>query len=512
MPDTLQSLASVSREAARMTVENRVIQQAYRYALDPTPRQVRQFTSHVGGARVAYNQGLAWIAEALDAYAAEKAEGVSKPTTKIPGHFDLCKMWTAWKDTAQWTDRDTGEVTEGVPWVSNNFVGTYQAALRDAHMAWKRFFDSKKGALAGPRVGRPRFKKKGKSRSSFQVHGTVLRVVDAKHVKLPKIGVVKVHESTKKLGRRLRKGIVPCPQCKGTTVVPAEEGKTGETKKCKSCSGKGSLPAARIVRGTVSQDSSGRWFISFTVEVVREIRTSPSLRQRKGGVVGVDFGVRDIATLSSGEVIENPRYLESNLRKLKRAQQSLSRCSSGSARSVKARKRVGRIHARVRYLRSDYIHKTTSDLVHRYAVIGIEGWDVQRTAQYGSKDIPKKIRADRNRALAEAGIGEARWQIGSKSFWYGAKSVTVDKHHPTGRQCSACGTVKTKPVPQTQDEYRCFVCGFVCDRRMNTAKSIANIAAKIVQERNDARSGRESLNAHGGEVSPAEPSSSGRSS
>src|SRR5690554_3383935 len=121
-----------------MPVENRLIQQAFVFALDATPRQQRAFASHAGGARFAYNWGIQKIAEALDAREAEKAAGQT-PATKIPGHFDLCRMWTEWKNTAQWVDRETGEVTAGVPWVSRNFVGTYQAALRDAAAAWKRF-------------------------------------------------------------------------------------------------------------------------------------------------------------------------------------------------------------------------------------------------------------------------------------------------------------------------------------------------------------------------------------
>src|SRR5690606_17384722 len=171
-----------------MPVENRLIQQAFVFALDATPRQQRAVASHAGGARVADNWGIQKIAEALDAREAEKAAGQT-PATKIPGHFHLCRVRTERKTTAQGVDREPGAATAGVPCVSRNFVGTSQAALRDSAVAWKRFFDSRSGKLAGRRVGRPRFKKKGRSRESFQVHGAQLRVVDAHHVQLPKIGV-----------------------------------------------------------------------------------------------------------------------------------------------------------------------------------------------------------------------------------------------------------------------------------------------------------------------------------
>src|SRR5690606_16583294 len=158
-----------------MPVENQLIQQAYVFARDATPRQQRAFASHAGGARFAYNWGLQRIADALDAREAAKTAGL-KPTTRVRGHFALSQAWPQWKDTTARTDRHTGEVTGGVTWVAENCVGTYQAALRDAAGAWKRFFDSRAGRLAGRRVGRPRFKKKGRSRASFQVHGAQLQV------------------------------------------------------------------------------------------------------------------------------------------------------------------------------------------------------------------------------------------------------------------------------------------------------------------------------------------------
>lgn len=490
-----------------MPVEQRLVQQAYVFALDATPRQQRAFASHAGGARFAYNWGLQRIAEALDARQAEKTAGL-KPTTRVPGHFDLCKAWTQWKDTTEWTDRDTGEVTVGVPWVARNFVGTYQAALRDAAAAWKRFFDSRAGRLAGRRVGRPRFKKKGRSRASFQVHGAQLQVVDAHHVKLPKVGVVKTHESTRKLLRRIRKGDTTCPTCKATGQVPGKD----TPKKCPACKGSGRVPVARLVRGTVSQGSDGRWSIALTVEVVREIRTGPSDRQRAGGTIGVDLGVRSLVVTSAGEQFEHPRHLEAALDRLAAAQRALARCQPGSRRRAKAAARVARLHARVANLRRDATHKLTSRLVHSHERIGVEGWDVQQTAQRGSADVPKRVRRDRNRVLADANLGELRWQLQSKAAWYGCQVQVADRHAATGRTCSACGQVRAKPVPPFEEQFTCPACGWCGDRRWNTARVLAAVARGEHRQHNDASSGGESVNARGGDVRPAALRRGGRSS
>ena len=145
------------------------VQQAYRFALDPTPRQQRMLASHAGGARFAYNWGNARIIEALDARESEKAE-IGEAKTRVPSHFDLCKEWTAWKD-AHLDDPEPpeGERRTSTAWVSENFVGSYQAALRDAAKAWGDFFKSRSGKRAGRPLGRPRFKKRGE-RDSARVY------------------------------------------------------------------------------------------------------------------------------------------------------------------------------------------------------------------------------------------------------------------------------------------------------------------------------------------------------
>lgn len=469
-----------------MPVEVRTVQQAYKFALDPTPRQARMLASHAGGSRFAYNWGNARIMAALDARDAERADG-GQAETKVPGHFDLCKQWTAWKDEHLGDpEPPEGERRTSTRWVSENFVGSYQAALRDAAKAWSDYFKSRSGKRAGRPLGRPKFKKRGKSRDSFQVHGQTLRIVSAdgdrlrfrgRHaargstrdmIVLPKIGPVFLAESGRKLRRRTDKG------------------------------------TARIVRGTVSRDSSGRWLISLTAEVQREVRTGPSLRQLKGGTAGVDFGVRELATLSDGTVIPNPRHLEAALGKLGRAQRAAARCEPGSKRRAKALRRAGRVYARVRHLRLDGLHKVTSGIVHGYSAVTVEGWDVQEAVRYRKagkadpkkkRDVPAKVRAGRNRAMADTGIGIARWQLKSKAAWYGCQVTVTDKHAPTGRTCSACGTVKAKPVPPADELFTCEACGTQMPRRLNSARVLAAVPV--------APSTGETRNARGGDVSPA---------
>ena len=451
-----------------MPVETITVQQAYRFALDPTPRQGRAFASHAGAARFAYNWGIARVGQALDERTEQRAAG-AQPTTKVPGHFDLCKLWTAHKNNP----------ANGLGWVAQNFVGTYQAALRDAAGAWKVFFDSRTGRRKGRPMGRPRFKKKGRSRDSFQVHGTTLQVTDSRHVKLPKIGEVRVHEPTRKLRRRLANG------------------------------------TARLVRGTVTRGAH-RWYISLTVEIQREIRTAPSARQRAGGTVGVDLGVKHLATLSTGEHIANPRHLAAATRRLAAAQRALSRTAKGSNRRRRAAARVARIHTQVTNLRTNATNQLTSRLVHQHAVIAVEDLNVAgmtRSAR-GTIDNPgRNVRqkAGLNRAILDGAFATIRWQLDHKTRWYGSRLAVIGRFEPSSKTCSACGTAKTT-LPLAERTFTCESCGLVIDRDHNAARNIAVWAdEQDVGSGDVAPSAEETQNARGGLVSPAVPRGRGRS-
>jgi putative transposase len=421
------------------------VQQAYKFVLDPTPRKQRALASHAGGARYAYNWGLAQVALALDAYAAEKATGVEKPTTTIPGHFDLCKAWTRFKD----------DPASEVPWVGENFVGTYQAALRDAAVAWRNFFASRSGKRAGRRMGRPRFKSKHRSAPAFQVHGTSLRMVDGSHINLPKIGTVKIA---------------------GKVRLPGFTDRNARTaRKLARAVRKG---RARLVRATITRSASGAWWCSVTAEVQRDIPTGPTRRQRTNGTLGLDVGVRDLAVDSHGRVYPNPRQLDAALADLRAAQRALSRTRKDSRRREKARRRVGAIHERVRLQRKDALDRITTDLARNYALIGVEGWDVQQVMRDGSKAVPRQLRRDRNRGLADAAIGIARWQLEYKTSWYGSALIKGDPQQETGRTCSACGQVRAKPVPLADEQFSCPSCGHRLPRRVNTARVMAQTAAR----------------------------------
>ena len=115
------------------------------------------------------------------------------------------------------------------------------------------------------------------------------------------------------------------------------------------------LPAdAEISSATVSE-KNGRWFVTVLTEVEVAEYVTPAMP-----VVGVDLGIKSLAVLSSGEVIENPKHLRVAQRKLKRLQRAVTRRKKGSGRRKDAVRRLGKQHERVANKRKDAINKFTT--------------------------------------------------------------------------------------------------------------------------------------------------------
>lgn len=230
---------------------------------------------------------------------------------------------------------------------------------------------------------------------------------------------------------------------------------------------------AKVKRITVSQ-RAGRWYASLTVE-----REEPAVREApNGGAVGVDLGVKTLATLSNGTVIENPRYLRKSERKLKRAQQALSRKTAGSNRRAKARAKVARLHAHVANQRLDAMHKLTTRLAETFSDISIE--DLHVAGMVKNHHLAKSI--------MDAAFGEFRRQLEYKTTRSGARLHVVNRWYRSSKTCSGCGRVKAK-LSLSERTYRCDSCGLVLDRDLNAAINI-----------HVAGSAPETLNAHGATV------------
>ena len=388
------------------------VTQAYRFALDPTPAQERALRSHAGAARFAWNWGLG---KCRERYAAERRWYCGA---------ELHRLWNQVK-----------KADPALGWWEQNSKCAYQESLRDLDRALRDFAKSRNGQRKGKRLGFPRFKKRGKGRDSFRLTGAVRCGRGA--VTLPRLGVVKTHESTGKLARRLENG------------------------------------SARILSATVSRTAQ-RWHVSFTVEVDRAV---PERHPRPGTAIGIDLGVKSLITAvdDTGTVITipGPKPLSAGLRRLRRASRAHSRKKPGSAGRRKAAARLARLHARIAHLRGDALHKATSMLAARYETVVAE--DLNVAGMTRNRRLA--------RALADQGFGTARRMLSYKTGWHGGSLVLADRWYPSSKTCSGCGTVKAK-LGLSERTYRCDGCGLVLDRDVNAARNLLSLAASGAERRN----------------------------
>ena len=376
--------------------------------------------SHAGAARFAWNWGLARCQQRY------QAEG------RWYSGMELHKLWNAGK-----------KADPALAWWAENSKCVYQEAFRDLDRALRDFIRSKQGQRKGKRLGFPRFKKRGRCRDSFRFSTGAIGCAGTT-VTLPRLGVIRTHESTRKLARRLGAG------------------------------------TARILSATVSR-TAGRWFVSFTVEVERAI---PARHVRPGSAIGVDLGVRSLLTgvddRGTVVTVPGPKALRSSLRRLRRASRAHCRKVLGSANRRKSAARLARIHARVANVRAHALHKATSGLAARYESVVAE--DLNVAGMTRNRGLA--------RAIADQGFGMARRMLGYKTAWNGGFLLLAGRWFPSSKMCSGCGAVKAK-LALSERTYRCG-CGLVTGRDVNAAANLLKLAA----------SGAESLNACGGTVRP----------
>ena len=287
--------------------------------------------------------------------------------------------------------------------------------------AYKSFFQSN--------FGFPKFKSK-RHHQSYQTYnqkGTI--TIENGKVKLPKIGWVKVKAHRKMTGL--------------------------------------------IKSATISMTKTGKYFISILCET--EIKPY----HKTNSSIGIDLGLEHFAILSTGEKIENPRFLVRSSKKLAREQKILSRRVlvakqsgkklSESMNYQKQRLKVAKLHEKISNQRRDFLHKLSINLIKNHDRICME--------DLASKNLM------RNHHLARA-IGDASWSefvrmLEYKADWYEKQVSKISRWFPSSQICSSCGFKSSKKALHIR-EWACEKCGAHHDRDLNASINILNEGLKIL--------------------------------
>ncbi len=332
---------------------------------------------------------------------------------KAPSAIDLHKELNAAKPTSY-------------PWMYEVSKCAMQEALRNLDKAYANFFRKAKLKKVGQfkgKLGFPKFKKKSKAIGSFRLTGSIKVFSDG--VQLPRIGIVRFHEH-------------------------------------------GYIPTHAKIRSATVSEQAGRWFVSIQIE-----EDAPQPEQKSISAIGVDLGIKTLATLSDGTVFENPRALKHAQKKLRRLEKQKSRRTKGSKNRAKSRQKIARLHARIANMRKDASHKLTSYLVKNHILIAIE--DLHVAGMLKNHCLAQ--------AVSDSNFGEIRRQLEYKAQWYGVQIVMIDRFYPSSKTCSGCGYIKPE-ISLSERVFICEACGNVLDRDLNAALNIRDVAGSSLDTHN----------------------------
>jgi len=381
---------------------------AHKIRLHPTAEQEEYLRRACGTRRFIFNWGLAeWQRQ----YQAGEQ----------PAAFALKKQFNAIRGSEfPWTYEVTKCVVEG--------------AFDDLGNAFRNFF--------AKRAKYPQFKKKGRSQESFYLANDKFTVGDH-WVQVPLLGEFLVRQREAK-GEPITK----------RTRMKRNLGKVNLAEKLRF--------SGKIMGATIRQEA-GWWFLSVQVEVVS------AQTPVDGPPVGIDAGFMRLATLSDDTRFENQKPLRHLLAQVRCLNKQLARRQKGSKNREKTKRKLARLHYRIRCLRDDLLHKVSYYVTERYGFIGLESLNVRGMFQ------------NRKRALSasDASLGKLAYYIETKAQAHGTKVQRVGRFFPSTKRCHRCHHVRE--IDERERIYICFnsACGWVGDRDLNAALNILEEALRL---------------------------------
>ncbi len=222
----------------------------------------------------------------------------------------------------------------------------------------------------------------------------------------------------------------------------------------------------RIVSATLSRDTDNKYYISLCC-----VNIEQQVIEQTGAVIGIDLGIKEFATTSDNEVINNPKFYRKYEQRLIKAQRKLSKRKKGSNNRNKQRLKVNKWHKKITNCRIDFLQKLSNQLICNYDIISIE--DLASGNMMKNHKLAKSI--------ADASFFEFNRELEYKARWNYKLISRIDRFYPSSQLCSHCGTQSNQTKDLSVRTYICKECGLEIDRDYNASINILNEGLRILE-------------------------------
>ena len=389
------------------------MKRGYRYRIYPDSEQCSLLEQHFGGVRFIYNRSL----------------------------FIKNLMYSKFKINVTEIDlnNNLSSLKEVHPWLKDLNSQSLQQANRNLLTGFKNFFEG--------RSSYPTTKRKKDNCFAFQVPQNYQINLTTSKIYLPKIGWMKIVIHRDFLDKEFIEKELVTKEVNGELVLDQKLNRKFDIFKTL----------------TVSRTSAGRYHISILID---DHVPEPELVEfDENTTVGIDVGLKSFAALSTGEIIENPRFLKTSLDKLKKLQRDVSRMKKGSRNRRKAVVKLAKQHQLIANQRNDFQHKISMRIISESQAMALEDLNIKGMVK--------------NHCLAQS-ISDVGWfefirKLMYKAEWYGKTILRIGRFEASSKLCNVCGYKKDDLTLDIR-EWECPDCKTLHDRDLNAAINVKKIA------------------------------------